>query len=240
MKIAESIILVTGANRGIGLALVEMSLEKGAAKVYATYRSEDNRSALDALGERVVPLHLDLGDRTTIARLSGSVPSLNILINNAGIFTGVDLLENTEEQLRDDLETNLFGTLAVTKAMLLKLKNENTAAIVNVSSIAGLAAMPSFGGYSASKAALHSMTQSIRGKLKDDGITVHGVYPGPVATRMTEGFDMETTPAPAVAEIILEGIEKGVEEIFPDAMAGQVGPLFLSSPKELERAFADF
>ena len=151
MKISDRIVLVTGANRGIGLALVEKSLEKGAAKVYATYRSENNRSTLDELGGRVVPLYLDLGDQTTIAQLSGSVPSLSILINNAGIFTGADLLENTEEQLRDDLETNLFGTLAVTKAMLPKLKNENTAAIANVSSIAALAAMPSFGGYSASK-----------------------------------------------------------------------------------------
>lgn len=240
MKIAESIILVTGANRGIGLALVETALAKGAAKVYATYRSEENRATLDELGERVVPLHLDLGDPSTIARLSEKVAAVNILINNAGTFTGTDLLENTEEQLRDDLGTNLFGTLAVTKAMLPTLRNEDSAAIVNVSSIAGLAAMPSFGGYSASKAALHSMTQSIRGKLKDDGISVHGVYPGPVATRMTEGFDMETTPTSAVAAKILEGIENGIEEIFPDAMAEQVGPLFLSSPKELERTFAAF
>lgn len=240
MKVSDSIVLVTGANRGIGLALVEKALEKGAAKVYATYRSENNRSTLDQLGERVVPLHLDLSDQTTIAQLSGAVPSLSILINNAGIFTGADLLENTEEQLRDDLETNLFGTLAVTKAMLPKLNKEDSAAIVNLSSIAGLAAMPSFGGYSASKAAVHSITQSMRGKLKGDGISVHGVYPGPVATRLTEGFDMETTPAPAVADKILEGIENGVEEIFPDTMAGQVGPLFLSSPKELERTFADF
>ena len=240
MKIAESIILVTGANRGIGLALVETALAKGAAKVYATYRSEENRATLDELGERVVPLHLDLGDPSTIARFSEKVTGLNILINNAGTFTGSDLLENTEEQLRDDLGTNLFGTLAVTKAMLPTLRNEDSAAIVNISSIAGLAAMPSFGGYSASKAALHSMTQSIRGKLKDDGISVHGVYPGPVATRMTEGFDMETTPTSAVAAKILEGIENGVEEIFPDAMAEQVGPLFLSSPKELERTFAAF
>ena len=84
------------------------------------------------------------------------------------------------------------------------------------------------------------MTQSIRGELKADGISVHGVYPGPVATRMTEGFDMEMTPAPAVAGKILEDIENGVEEIFPDAMSQQTGPLFLSSPKSLEQNFASF
>ena len=229
MKISGSTVLVTGANRGIGFALVEKSLEKGAAKVYAAYRSTENRSILEKLGDQVIPVHLDLGDPTTISQLSQSVPTLNILINNAGIFTGADLLEDTEEQLRNDIETNLFGTLAVTKALLPAIKSEDESAIVNVSSIAALAAMPSFGGYSISKAAVHSMTQSMRGKLKADGISVHGVYPGPVATRMTEGMPMETTPAPVVAENVLEGIENGVEEIFPDAMSEQVGPLFQSS-----------
>ena len=240
MNILDSTILVTGANRGIGLALVEKSLEKGAAKVYATYRSQNNRSMLNEFGERVVPIHLDLGDSATIAQLARSVPDLNILINNAGILSGLSLLEDTQEQLRNDIETNLFGTLAVTKALLPTLKQESSAAIVNVASIASLAAMPSLGGYSASKAAVHSMTQSIRGELKADGISVHGVYPGPVATRMTEGFDMEMTPASVVAANILEGVENGVEDIFPDAMSQQTGPLFLSSPKKLEENFASF
>ena len=240
MKVLDSIVLVTGANRGIGLALVEKALEKGAAKVYATYRSEGNRSSLDALGEKVVPIHLDLGDQTTIAKLSQAVPSLDVLINNAGIFTGTNLLEDTTEQLRSDLETNLFGTLAVTKALLPALRKDGSAAIVNVSSIAGLAAMPGFGGYSVSKAAVHSMTQSLRGTLKADAISVHGVYPGPVATRMTEGMEMDSTPAPTVATNVLEGMENGVEEIFPDGLSEQVGPLYLSSPKTLEQNFAAY
>ena len=145
MKISDSTILVTGANRGIGLALVEKSLEKGAAKVYATYRSESNRSMLTELGERVVPVHLDLGNQTTIAQLAQSVPSLDILINNAGILTALSLLGDTEEQLRNDIETNVFGTLAVIKAMLPALKKERSATIVNVASITSLAAMPSLG-----------------------------------------------------------------------------------------------
>ncbi len=240
MKISNSTLLVTGANRGIGLALVEKALAMGAAKVYATYRSGSNRAVLDALGERVVPLHLDLGDKHTIAGLSRSVPALTILINNAGLFTGGNLLDDAEEQTRNDFETNFFGSLAVTKALLPALKAAKGAAIANLSSISGLAAMPSFGGYSASKAALHSMTQSLRAKLKADAIAVHGVYPGPVETRLTEGFDMDKTPALTVAASILAGIEGGVEEIFPDAMSGQVGPLFLTSPKDLEKTFAAF
>lgn len=238
MKIANSTALVTGANRGLGLALVEKLLERGASKVHATYRSEDNRSLLGEYGERVVPVHLDLGDSSTLERLSGQVPLLNILFNNAGTFTGTDVLEDTEEQLRSDLETNIFGTLGVTKALLPALKSQDSAAIVNVASVAALAAMPSFGGYSISKAGVHSMTQSIRAKLKDDGVSVHGVYPGPVATRLTEGLGMDTTPAAVVAAAILDGIEAGVEEIFPDAMSEQVGSVYLSSPKALENEFS--
>ncbi|MEM6892207.1 MAG: SDR family oxidoreductase [Bacteroidota bacterium] len=239
-NLKEKSVLITGANRGIGFALVEKALEKGASKVYATYRSKGNRSALEQFGERVVPIHLDLADASTIAALSNSVPDLDVLINNAGLFTGTNLLEDTEEQLRNDLETNLFGTLAVTKALLPTLRKQGSAAIINLSSIAGLASMPSFGGYSVSKAGVHSLTQSLRGKLKDDGISVHGVYPGPVATRLTEGFEMETTPASVVAENILNGFENGVEEIFPDILSEQVGPLYLSSPKTLEQNFAAF
>ena len=240
MKISNSTVLVTGANRGIGLALVEKALAMGAAKVYATYRSDSNRAVLDALGERVVAVHLDLSNRVTIAELSHSIPTLNILINNAGLFTGGNLLDDAEDQTRNDFETNFFGSLAVTKALLPALKAANGAAIANVSSISGLAAMPSFGGYSASKAALHSMTQSLRAKLKDDGVSVHGVYPGPVETRQTEGFDMDKTPAATVADNILAGIEDSVEEIFPDAMSLQVGPIFVTSPKDLEKALAAF
>ena len=233
-------VLITGANRGIGLALVEKALAKGASKVYATYRSEANRAALAELDERIIPVHLDLSNQATITELSKSVPALDVLINNAGIFSGANLLEDTEEQLRNDVETNFFGTLSVTKALLPSLKKNSAAAIANISSVAGLAAMPSFGGYSVSKAAVHSMTQSLRGKLKSEGISVHGVYPGPVATRMTEGMGMDTTPASTVAENILGGIEQGVDEIFPDAMSEQVGPLFLSAPKSLEENFAAF
>jgi len=240
LNLEGKIILITGANRGIGLALVEKSLEKGASKVYATYRSVDNRSALLGFGDRVVPIHLDLSDPATIENLSQSVPELDILINNAGIFSAANLLDDTEEQLRNDFGTNFFGTLAVTKALLPALKGEGPSAIANLSSIAGLASMPGFGGYSASKAAVHSMTQSFRGKLKADGISVHGVYPGPVATRMTENMEMDTTPASTAAENILEGIENGTEEIFPDNMSQQVGPLFLSSPKTLEENFSGF
>ncbi|MFC1757148.1 SDR family oxidoreductase [Planctomycetota bacterium] len=240
MKVRNSTVLVTGANRGIGFALVEQALEKGAAKVYATYRSEGNRSPLDKLGEKVVPVQLDLGDKSTIAKLAQEVSSLDILINNAGIFTGTNVMEDTEEQLRNDMETNLFGVLAVTKTLLPALRKDGPAAIVNISSIAGLAAMPEYGGYSASKAAVHSITQSIRGTLKADGISVHGVYPGPVETRMTESVDLDKTPASTVAANVFESMENGIEEIFPDAMSEQVGPLYQSSPKKLEESFAAF
>lgn len=240
MKMTESTILITGANRGIGRSLVDEALERGAAKVYATYRAEANRADLEGIDPRVIPIQLDLSDKASIARLGETVSSLNVLINNAGIFTGTDLLGDTEDQARADIETNFFGTLGVTKALLPALREGGSAAIVNVSSIAALASMPGFGGYSAAKAAVHSMTQSIRGKLKPEGIAVHGVYPGPVATRLTDGFEMDTTPASVVATSILVGVEEGTEDIFPDAMSRQTGPLFMSNPKQLEKTFSEF
>jgi short-subunit dehydrogenase len=192
------------------------------------------------LGEKVVPAHLDLSDRETIEKLSEMVPSLDILINNAGIFGATDMLGDNEKQLRNDLETNLFGTLSVTKALLPDLKKANAAAIANVSSIAGLAAMPGIGGYSASKAADHSVTQSLRGSLKSENISVHDIYLGPVETRMVESFEIDKASPAVVADIILEDIESGVEDIFPDAMAQQVGAVYLTSPKMLEQNFAAF
>ena len=240
MRIANNTVVVTGANRGIGFALVEEALEMGATKVYATYRSADNRAVLESLGERVGPIHLDLADQATISALAESVPGVNILINNAGLFTGGNLLNDGEEQTRNDFETNFFGTLAVTKAVLPALKAAGGAAIANVASISALGAMPSFGGYSASKAALHSLTQSMRAGLASDHVSVHGVYPGPVETRLTEGFEMDKTPAPTVAANILAGIENGDEEIFPDAMSSQLGPVYLTAPKQVERSFAAF
>ncbi|MEM6669005.1 MAG: SDR family oxidoreductase [Pseudomonadota bacterium] len=240
MKIANNTVMVTGANRGIGLALVEKALEMGAAKVYATYRSAENRSVLEALGGRVVPVHLDLADKASIAALAHAAPDTNILVNNAGLFTGGNLLNDSDEQTRNDIETNFFGTLAVTKAALPAIKAAGGGAIANVSSISALGAMPSFGGYSASKAALHSLTQSLRAGLAGDNITVHGVYPGPVETRLTEGFEMEKTPAPTVAANILAGIEAGDDEIFPDAMSAQLGPVFMTAPKQVETTFAAF
>lgn len=240
MKLVGKTILITGANRGIGLALVQEALKLGAAKVYATYRSEENRSVFDALDSRVVPIQLDLSDDTSIAGLAERVKTLDVLVNNAGVFSAADVLADTGKELRADIQTNVFGTLAVTKALLETLQRSEKAALANVSSIAALAAMPNLGGYSASKAAVHSITQSIRGKLADTQISVHGIYPGPVATRQTEGFDLETTPAPVVAQTILRGIENGDDYIFPDAMSEQVGPLYLSAPQQLEQTFAAF
>lgn len=230
MTISNATILITGANRGIGRALLDETLERGAAKVYATYRSNADRTELESIDARVIPVQLDLGERASIDKLAHATSGVNLLINNAGVCNGANLLEDTEVQTRSDIETNFFGTLAVTKAMLPTLRQANKASIVNIVSISALAAMPSLGGYSVSKAAVHSLTQSLRGKLKTDSISVHGVYPGPVATRMMEGYEMETTPAPVVAANILDGVEHGVEEIFPDTLSGQVGPLFMSNP----------
>lgn len=238
MKIEGSTILVTGANRGIGLSLVRKALELGARKVYATYRSDSGKSSFAEFDDRVVPVQLDLLDAASIASLADATSDINILINNAGIFTAADVLEDTNEQLRNDFETNFFGTIDVTRALVPALKQNQPAAIANLSSIVGLAPMPSLGGYSASKAAAHSMTQSIRGKLREHGVTVHGVYPGPIDTEMAAGLDMEKSSPDVTAVNILSGIQSGVEEIFPDPMSEQMGAVYARSAKELEANFS--
>ena len=240
MKILDSTVLVTGANRGIGYALVEKFLEAGAAKVYGTYRSETDRETLEALGDRVVPIQLDLSDQITIDKLSAEVADLDILVNNAGIFTGASVLEGSLDNMLNDVQTNVFGSTNVTNALLPVLRQSNQGAIANVLSIAALGAMPSFGGYSAAKAALHSVTQSIRGELKDSAISVHGIYPGPVATRITEGFDMPKTEPEVVAANIIKGIENGDDYIFPDAMSEQLGPLYFKDPRAFELELSNF
>ena len=238
MKIGDSTVLVTGGNRGIGLALVKQAVKLGAKKVYATYRSEASKSSFDEFDERVVPVQLDLVDSESISKLAAVAPDIDILINNAGVFTAADVLDDTIDQLRSDFETNFFGTVAVTRTLAPALKANQPAAIANLSSIVGLAPMPSFGGYSASKAAAHSMTQSIRGKLKEHGVTVHGVYPGPIDTDMAAEVGMDKTPPEVVAANVFHGIETGVEEIYPDPMSEQMGSIYVGSPKQLEASFA--
>lgn len=215
MTIAGQSVLVTGANRGLGQALVEEALRKGAKRVYA-----GTRHPLSHPDERVTPLILDVTDPSQIQDAVAQVESLDILINNAGVALFDDLSDRAV--LEQHLAVNLFGTWGVTQAFL-PLLTRSRGAIVNVVSTASLAAIPVMPAYSISKAASFSLSQSLRAQLAGRGVRVHAVLPGPVDTDMTRGFDVPKASAASVAQTIFAGLERGDEEIFPDPFSETMG-----------------
>ena len=232
--------LVTGANRGIGKAIVEALIAQGAKRIYAAARDIESLQALVTQApEVIVPVQLDVTKAGDIANIVTLVGQLDILINNAGIATGRDF--SSAESLAiaaDEMATNYFGVISLTHALLPLLHRSSGAAVINVSSIAGIANFPTLGPYSASKAAVHSFTQGLRAEVRKAKIAVVGVYPGPVATRMTEGFEMDKAAPADVANAVLTGLKNGEEDVFPDAFSQAMYQVFLQSPKQLEQQFA--
>jgi NAD(P)-dependent dehydrogenase (short-subunit alcohol dehydrogenase family) len=242
LQIAGTTALVTGANRGIGRALVEALLERGAARVYATARRPEALGDLVArYGERVVPVRLDVTHPSEVRAVAAQAGDVRLLINNAGIVAkfGGELTDaDWMTAGRAEFEVNVLGALSLTQAFAPLLAGRAGAAVVNISSVAGLAAFPAVASYSASKAALHSLTQVTRAMLAPQGIHVAGVYPGPIDTDMARPFEIAKAAPEAAAHAILDGLEDGQEEIFPDPTARELGELFLHDPKALERQFA--
>src|ERR1700732_4140290 len=182
MTIKDRVVLITGANRGIGQALVEEALRRGAKRVYA-----GTRQLLAHPDGRVTPLIMDVTDAKQIQAAVKSVESLDLLINNAGVALYDDLSDRGA--LEQHLAVNLFGTYGVTQAFL-PLLTLSRGAIVNVLSVAALAALPIIPAYSISKAAAFSLSQSLRALLVGQGVSVHAVLAGPVDTDMSRGFDV--------------------------------------------------
>lgn len=228
MSIAGKTILVTGANRGIGRALVEEALRRGARHVYA-----GTRRPLPSSDGRVTPLTLDVTSEEQIRAAAGRVPSLDILVNNAGLALYEDLADRAA--LERQLAVNLYGTYGVTHAFLPQLTGSR-GAIVNVLSLAAVAAVPVMPAYSISKAAAFSLTQSVRGLLAGRGVRVHAVLSGPVDTDMTRGLDVPKAAPESVARAVLDGVEKGEEDIFPDPLSQAVAEGWRGGvAKDLER-----
>ncbi len=211
MRIADKTVLVTGANRGIGKALVEEALRRGAKRVYA-----GTRQPLTHPDARVTPLTLDVTNPAQAQAAVERVESLDILINNAGISLFDDLTDRAA--LERHLAVNLFGIYGVTQAFL-PLLTRSRGAIVNNVSLMALAPVPLTPAYSVSKAAAFSLTQSLRALLAGRGVRVHAVLTGPTDTDMTRGFDIPKASPESVARAILDGVENGEEDIFPDPMS---------------------
>jgi len=231
MTIADKTILVTGANRGIGQALVEEALRRGAKRVYA-----GTRQPLVHLDGRVTPLTLDVTNAAQIQEAVERVETLDILINNAGVALYDDLSDRGA--LEQSLAVNLYGPYGVTQAFL-PLLTRSRGAIVNVLSLAAIAAVPFSPAYSISKAAAFSLAQSLRALLAKRGVSVHVVLPGPVDTDMSRSLDIPKASPESVARAIFDGLEKGEEEIFPDPMSETMAEGWRSGAvKALQRQFA--
>lgn len=231
MTIADKAVLVTGANRGIGKALVEEALKRGAKQVYAGMRQP-----LANWDRRVTALTLDVTSAAQIRAAVERVESLDILINNAGLGLFDDLSDRAA--LERHLAVNLFGTYGVTQAFLPTL-TRSRGAIVNVLSVAALAPLPIVPAYSISKAAAFSLSQSLRALLAGRGVKVHAVMAGPVDTEMSRGFDVPKASPESVARAIFDGVENGEEDIFPDPMSESMAESWRSGAvKALERQFA--
>lgn len=233
MPIAGKTILVTGASRGIGRALVDEALARGAKRVYAGMRQP-----LAHPDPRVTPLPLDVTSSGQIQAAAGQVGSLDILINNAGVAPYDDLTDRAV--LEHSLAVNLFGPYAVTQAFLPQLTRSG-GVIVNNTSLMALAPLPLTPSYAISKAAAFSMTQSLRALLAGRGVRVHAVLTGPTDTDMTAGFEIPKASPQSVARVIFDGVDNGEEDIFPDPMSASVADGWRGGPaKAMERQNAAF
>lgn len=234
MSIADKTILITGANRGIGRAMVHEALRRAAKRVYAGTRSGE----IDILDPRVTPLTLDVTNVAQVHQASEQIEALDVLVNNAGIAIYDNL--GDLDVVQRHLDVNLFGLLRVTQAFLPQLKRSR-GAIVNHLSIVALASLPIISGYSLSKAGALNMTQSLRAQLAGHGVGVHAVLLGPIDTDMNRGLDIPKATTASAAQNIFEGLERGEEDIFPDPTSRAVAEGWRNGvAKALEQQFAPF
>lgn len=224
-------VLITGANRGIGKALVEEALLRGAKRVYA-----GTRRPLDHPDPRVTSLALDVTDAAQIHAAVEQVESLDILINNAGVVAYDELSDPAV--LDEMLAVNFFGVRDVTQAFLPKLIASKGAIATNVS-INAFAPFPLVASYSVAKAAAFNLMQSLRAIVAPTGVSVHAVLLGPVDTDMSADLDLDKAPPESVAHGVFDGIENGEEDIFPDPMSKNLADGWRNgSCKGLERMSA--
>ena len=238
-SIEGKVALVTGSNRGIGRALVEELLNRGARKVYATARNTDSlQSLVDSSDGRVVAVGLDVTSADQLASAAETAGDTQVVISNAGYAANPDIFVEDLGAARQEFEVNYWGTLNVARAFVPVIESNGGGALVNVGSMASLVNFPLFPTYSDSKAAVHSLTQGIR-LIKRGSVQVVGVYPGPVDTDMAAGLEMDKATPQSVAANILDAVEAGKDEVFPDPVAETFTGPYEAGAKTLEKGTAD-
>lgn len=239
-SVKDRVIFITGANRkkGIGRALVEEVVRRGAKKVYATAR---NRAQLDDLvvkfQSKVIPVELDLTCLSQIQKIAQMASDSQVLINNAGVAGFSGCIYNYDEKIaRQQMEVNYFGPLHLINAFSKNLIKNCGGAIVNIVSIGGLYPSPMHVTYSASKAALYSLTQALRIEMmiRSHSIPVFGVYPGPIETDMTDDIEVKKESPANVANRIFDGMEEGILDITTDVLSDNFISCLKKDPKIIE------
>ncbi|OYU46688.1 MAG: short-chain dehydrogenase [Burkholderiales bacterium PBB4] len=218
MKIENSVVLVTGANRGIGLAFAQALLARGARKVYAAAR---NPASVTLPG--VEALQLDVTNPQEIAAAEQKASDVTLVINNAGIAQpGGFLAADSEAVTRRIFETNVFGVLAMSKAFAPVLKANGGGALLNVLSVASWVNGGELAAYSASKSAAWSLTNALRHELAAQHTQVLGLHMAYVDTDLTRGFEVPKSSAEDIVQRALDGLERGLDEVLADVLTQQV------------------
>ncbi|MEU8076070.1 SDR family NAD(P)-dependent oxidoreductase [Catellatospora citrea] len=233
MEINASTALVTGANRGLGRALVDALLSRGVDRVYAAARDPRTVRADD----RITAVTLDVTDRASIDNLAAIALDVDLLINNAGAAAFAPALDADLDGVAREFAVNFTGLYDMIRAFTPALI-ANKGALVNVLTLLSYAPAPPMAGYSASKAAAHSLTLALRPALALAGVSVHGVYPAGIDTDMLAGIDTPKAAAHEVADAILDGIAAGQPDIYPDPTSAQMSRLWNSDPRAFTEAFA--
>lgn len=240
-QISQSVALVTGANKGVGSAFVEALYQAGGKKIYATAQNIESLQELVAIDpHRIIPLKLDVTNSAQIEAVAKQTVDVNLLINNAGVLGAGGLFIDTNVQTaQSEMDVSYFGTLKMIRAFAPILKQNGGGAIANLSSLSSHGNVPVFATYSASKAALHSLTLAARAELASQKTLVFGLYPGPVDTRMSATLPLDRVSPSRIADALLTRIEQGIEDIYPDVMASNILTGVGKKFKEMEKQFAD-
>ena len=226
MKIPGSVALVTGANRGLGRHFAQQLLDRGAARVYATARRPE---LVDLPGVEV--LRLDITDPASVAAAAAAASDVTLVVNNAGISTGTDLVASDLAQVRLEMETNFFGPLNVVRAFAPVLAANGGGAVLNVLSAVSWISFVGANAYAAAKAAAWSLTNGVRLELAPQGTQVTGLYFGLTDTDMATGWDVPKNDPADVVRAALDGLEAGRFEVLADEAGAQAKAMLAADPE---------
>ncbi|MBW9260291.1 MAG: SDR family oxidoreductase [Candidatus Thiodiazotropha sp. (ex. Lucinisca nassula)] len=239
-SVKDRVVLVTGANRGIGRSIVEQFFKAGASKIYAAARKAESLTPLSEIyADQLVPLQIDLHQPETIIEAAKRAGDVEIVVNNAGMLNIANpLASNAVVAMQDEMEVNVYGLMRMAQAFAPILKANGGGVLVQLNSVASIKNFADFATYSASKAAAYSITQGLRDLLKEQGTQVVSVHPGPIATDMASdaGLSELAEPAELVPQSIIAAIESDEFHAFPDSMARQIGSVYQEFAKSIVEA----